>query len=163
MAFAEGTKVPADRSRAEIEALVRKAGARGITSGTEWDRGCAAIDFRFAERHVRFRIFIPTPAAAREHLLSRRSKPRGSALESAVADYVASEERRRWRCLLLVVKAKLESVESGIETFDQSFFAHVVTNDGSTLYERLQGSPMLQLGAGGASKSEPRSVTLERE
>jgi len=34
--------------------------------------------------------------------------------------------RQIWRALLLAVKSKLESVESGIETFDEAFFAHIV-------------------------------------
>ena len=35
-------------------------------------------------------------------------------------------ERQRWRALLLVLKAKLESVESNIETFENAFLAQIV-------------------------------------
>ena len=45
--------------------------------------------------------------------------------------------RTRWRALLLCIKAKLESVESGIETFDTAFMAQIVLPDGRTVEERV--------------------------
>lgn len=35
-------------------------------------------------------------------------------------------ERQRWRALLLVLKAKLEAVESGIAIFESEFLANIV-------------------------------------
>ena len=35
------------------------------------------------------------------------------------------------------MKAKLEVVETGIETFEQAFLANIVTADNMTVYERL--------------------------
>jgi hypothetical protein len=43
--------------------------------------------------------------------------------------------RQQWRALLLCIKAKLEAVASGIETFEEAFLAHVVMPDGRTVYE----------------------------
>jgi hypothetical protein len=37
-----------------------------------------------------------------------------------------AEKRRRWRCLLLSIKAKLETVANGILTFDEEFLANIV-------------------------------------
>jgi hypothetical protein len=37
--------------------------------------------------------------------------------------------------LLLCIKAKLESVEAKIETFEEAFLAHVVLPDGETVGE----------------------------
>lgn len=45
--------------------------------------------------------------------------------------------RQKARALLLVIKAKLESVESGVETFEQAFLPNVVMADGATVYERI--------------------------
>jgi hypothetical protein len=42
------------------------------------------------------------------------------------------EERQKYRALLLVIKAKLESVESEIETFEQAFLAHLALPGSST-------------------------------
>jgi hypothetical protein len=44
-------------------------------------------------------------------------------------------EEERWRALLLIVKAKLEAVDSGIVTFEQEFLPHIVMPGGHTVYE----------------------------
>jgi len=43
------------------------------------------------------------------------------------------ELRRRWRCLVLSIKSKLECVETGITTFEDEFMAHIVLPNGSTV------------------------------
>lgn len=50
---------------------------------------------------------------------------------------VEQENRRRWRCLALVIKAKLEAVESGITTLEQEFLAHIVLPNGKTVSEEM--------------------------
>ena len=45
--------------------------------------------------------------------------------------------RQRWRALALVIKAKLEAVETGITGFDEEFLAHVVMPDGKTVGDHL--------------------------
>lgn len=57
------------------------------------------------------------------------------------------EHRRRWRALLLGIKAKLEYVQSGIATFDEEFLAHIVIDD-RTVFDRIReaaggGRPLL--------------------
>ena len=41
-------------------------------------------------------------------------------------------ERQRWRALLLVIKAKLEAIESGISSFDEEFMSNIVLSNGQT-------------------------------
>ena len=61
--------------------------------------------------------------------------------------------RQRWRALALVIKAKLEAVESGITTFEDEFLAHIVMPDGQTvathikprIAEAYEGGRMLAL------------------
>lgn len=48
------------------------------------------------------------------------------------------QTRAKWRALLLCIKAKLESVESGIESFENAFMAHVVMPDGRTVGEHIR-------------------------
>jgi hypothetical protein len=50
--------------------------------------------------------------------------------------------RQRWRALCLSIKAKLESVESGIEEFESAFMAQVVMPDGKTISETI--TPMIE-------------------
>ena len=45
--------------------------------------------------------------------------------------------RQGWRALLLIIKAKLEAVESGITTLESEFLANVVLPDGGTVGQWL--------------------------
>lgn len=43
----------------------------------------------------------------------------------------------KWRGLLLVIKAKLVAIETGIAIFDQEFLPYFVTKSGLTIFEAL--------------------------
>jgi hypothetical protein len=51
--------------------------------------------------------------------------------------------RSRWRALGLVIKAKLEAVESRISTVEQEFLAHIVLPEGMTVSEWIEPQLML--------------------
>ncbi len=136
MKFAEGTVVPVAKTRGEIEGLVAKYGATEFASG--WAGQTAMIQFMARGRRVRFVLDLPASDWGSKdqwrHRASRESR-------------IDAETRRRWRCLLLAIKAKLEVVESGIATFDEEFLAHIVIDD-RTVYDRIReasanGRPML--------------------
>lgn len=112
--YASGTSVPAERTRAEIEELLRKHKARSTAVFTSEDE--AAIAFEMCDRRVLFKIGV-SPGNTEK---ARR------------------ETRERWRALLLSIKAKLISVQSGIETFEDAFMAHVVMPDGSTVADNVR-------------------------
>lgn len=129
MSYAEHTKVPVDKTRAEIEKVVTKYGATTFATLNEPER--AVIIFEAHERRVRF--ILPLP--------SRKGFKNDAAHEQAM--------RQRWRALLLTVKAKLESVESKIETFEEAFYAHVVLPNGSSVYEQTHEQLAKQIADGG--------------
>jgi hypothetical protein len=109
MVFAAKTKFPVDQTRNEIEKTLARYGADRFAYFSEPNR--AIIVFEAHERRIKFDLPLP------------EGKP----------DAVGQEQRRRWRALLLCIKAKLESVESKIETFEEAFLAHVVMPDGLTV------------------------------
>jgi hypothetical protein len=130
MTYARGTVVRPEKSRAEIEKLVRSIGATSFVQGYEHDR--AEIGFEVRGRRIRFSLRIPD-----------RNKPERRFTHDAkgfarspvkLCDALDAEDRRLWRALLLVIKAKIEAFESGIETFDQAFLANIVipSSDGVT-------------------------------
>jgi hypothetical protein len=80
---------------------------------------------------VLIRLPLPTPDDVR---LTGRGQVRTSADMTAA---LKREERRRWRALFLALKAKLVSIEEGIETFDDAFLAHIVAADGRTVADHL--------------------------
>lgn len=133
--YAEGTTVDSAKTRGEVDNYLHKRGAQEF--GFSTTPAFFAIQFRIQARAVRFVIARPkagTPAKR------------------------TAEERRLWRALLLVLKAKFEAVDSGITTFDHEFLAHLVTAQGATVGDAIgpqldralagEGAP-LALPAGG--------------
>lgn len=139
MPFAENTTVDVSKTRAEIESLARKHGASQFGSG--WSAGGeAGITFVIKDRRVQFRLAMPTTSDKKVADRARRLT-RGAWVDRLKA-CIDAEERRLWRCLLLAIKAKLEIVASGIATFEEEFLAHVVTDNGLTVYERIREGGM---------------------
>lgn len=127
--FADTTTVPAERTRAEIESLLKKYNADSFASG--WNDREAFVAFRAHDRMVRFKIALPDPKDRKfthRDAHYRRSDVQTEALyEQAI--------RTIWRRLLLCIKAKLESVASGIEQFETAFAAHILLPNGQTVGE----------------------------
>ncbi len=157
MPYAEGTSVPVERSRAEIEKLVTRFGATQF--GSAYRDGAAIIAFAARGRSIRFLLPLPDKNDKRfTHTTDQwdRTKKRS---DDAARKAWEQECRRVWRALALVVKAKLEAVESEITTFDHEFLAHIVQADGTTIGDKIiprldtlpagQG-PMLALLGGGS-------------
>ena len=128
--FAEGTSVPVDRSRSEIERLVRVHGATTFLSAWQKDRFVVIFEMR----GKRVRLDVPAPDHKRFNTQDKWDR----------------EERRRWRVLLLLLKSKLEMVASGDADFDAEFLAYLTLPNGTTVGARvlqdleatLSGKPM---------------------
>lgn len=143
MAYAAKTEVSVDRSISEIVTMLRKAGADQV--GQLTSDAMFSIQFTLANRMIRFRVRLPTI----DEMPIRDGRGSGLTMPQrrAKADQAA---RQRARALMLVVKAKLESVESEVETFEQAFLANVVMSDGQTLYERISEPLALEYSTGAA-------------
>ena len=109
MAFAERTKTPVDVTRSEIEKTLKRYGADRFAYFTE--AGRSIIVFESNKRRIRFDLPVPEGETDKDQQITRQ----------------------RWRALLLCIKAKLEAVESKIESFEEAFLAHVVMPDGMTV------------------------------
>ena len=138
MGYAAGTLVSAERSRAEIETVVGKYAGRDAEFSSGRMAGMAAIMFVAHGRRVKFVVPLPTDEEAETKAKRKNASRWSTVTETQKAAWIEQEARRRWRCLLLAIKAKLETVESGIETFDEAFLAHVCNDSGQTVYEAIQ-------------------------
>lgn len=125
--YAAQTTVTPERSRGEIEKVLRRYGADGFMYG--WEGRRALVGFRVHGRQVRFEVPMPSPDDDAIRLTPKRQRRSPAQITSALEQ----EERRRWRALALAIKAKLEVVESEIATFEEEFLAHILLPDGSTV------------------------------
>jgi hypothetical protein len=125
--YAERTTVPIDRTQAEIRTMLEARGIDEFMVGMSNER--AMIGFRTNTRLVRIDLPMPSDdddairltASGSTRPMADRSKAR------------AQEIRRRWRALALVIKAKLEAIDSGISTFEDEFLSATVIPGGETL------------------------------
>ena len=151
MKYASKTSVSSEKSRAEIEWVLKRYGADEFAYMSK--PGKAAIAFKVQNRSIRMIVPLPDPKnfelspSGRDWGVDRGLK----AWEQAC--------RQRWRALALVVKAKLEAVESGVATFEQEFLPYTLLPDGRTAgewalpqiekaYEIGKMPPLLQAGKG---------------
>lgn len=125
--YAAETQVSAEKSRAEIEATLGRYGATSFAYG--WSGAKVMVGFAMNDRQIRFNLELPDRNDKRfTHTPARGTKRHPSDAEKAWEQAT----RQKWRALALVIKAKLEAVESGITDFEDEFLAHTVLPDGST-------------------------------
>jgi hypothetical protein len=141
MAYAEGTTVAVDKSISEIIGLVKRAGA--VRIGQVEEPESFTIQFFLADRMIKFRV--PLPSIDDMPKVNGRREMLTDAKRRELLD---QRRRQRARALLLVIKAKLESVESKVETFEQAFLANVVLADGATVFERVSEPIALEYRTG---------------
>lgn len=135
--YAENTQVSESKSKVELDELLRKWKATNVAvGGSDFEAICY---FAINGWHVKFRMPMPTDAEAARHAKRRYN---WRAPEQAQKDqWVEQERRRRWRALVLTIKAKLVGVENAVESFEQAFLAHLVIEGGETVGNRVV--PML--------------------
>jgi hypothetical protein len=129
--FAENTAVSVEKSRAEIEGLIIRYGA--TSSAFMNGPGKAVIMFEAKQRRVMFTLLLPN-LDDKAFMRDGRGTVRGPEGRRKAWEQAC---RQRWRALALVIKAKLEAVESGITTFQDEFLAHIVMPDGQTVGTHL--------------------------
>ena len=130
MAYAEKTSVSVSKTKADIEDLIQKAGAGQFVSG--YKENMAVIGFSLANRQIRLVLPLPDKQEQKFWFTPERRTKR-----SEKQAYEAWEQacRSRWRALYLIIKAKLEAVDSGISTIEREFFYDIVLPDGKTVGE----------------------------
>lgn len=125
--YAQNTDVSSDKSKAEIEKTLKRYGADGFMYG--WQESKAMVAFNMSGKHIKF--ILPMPDRnSEEFTMTEQGRERA---ENAQEKTYEQATRQRWRALALVIKAKLEAVESGISEFQSEFLANIVLPDGSSV------------------------------
>jgi hypothetical protein len=92
------------------------------------------IGFEADDRQIRF--VLPLPSRDDPEFTKT---PRGKQRIPAQAEKEYEQAvRQKWRALALAIKSKLESVESGIELFEDAFMAQIVIPGGETVGEWMR-------------------------
>jgi hypothetical protein len=129
--YASGTTVSSDRTRTEIERTLQRFGATSFAYA--WEDDTAMIGFKISGRMVR--MVLPLPDQTDPTIcLTPAGRTRS---DNQIKEAWAAEERRRWRALLLVIKAKLTAVADGISTIEREFMSDLLLPNGSTVGQWL--------------------------
>lgn len=134
MTYAARTDVPIERSRAEIERMLIRYGAKAFQVG--WEGDMSAISFKIADRYIRILMLMP------DRVESTRSETGRKRTPTATERAYEQASRQRWRALNLIIKAKLEAVAAGITTIEKEFISDIVMPDNRTVGQWL--SPQIE-------------------
>ncbi len=124
--YAKQTTVSPEKSRAEIESILKRYGASKFMYG--WQSGSAIIAFEANGRHIRFVLPLPDRVTR---------SPKGRSVRN-VEQATEQVKRQKWRALALAIKAKLEMVESDIASFETEFEPYTLLPNGMTVSEWMQ-------------------------
>lgn len=87
------------------------------------------VGFKVLSRNIRFIINIPRKEEFQFTDTGRNRK------NTQITQAWEQSVKQRWRALALVIKAKLEAVESHIATFEEEFLPYIVLPNGKTVAE----------------------------
>lgn len=129
--YARDTSVSVQQSQLEMERTLERYGATGFMRG--WDQQNAFVAFELKGRRIRFIVPMPDRGkfATTENGRKRTSQ---NAMQAAWEQAC----RQRWRAFNLVVKAKLEAIDSGISTLEDEFMAFIQLPSGQTVGQWMQ-------------------------
>jgi hypothetical protein len=145
MAYAEGTTVPVERSRSEIEKILKKAGATGFGYWDDDEHNVNILACKLEHYQLVFRVYTPDPVDYRNNGKTGRS--RRTRTPKQAEDFAEKELKRRWRAQCLIIKAKLEVIESGQSSIAREFLADMMLPSGQTIGEEV--IPRLEKAAKG--------------
>lgn len=134
--YASNTKVSSEKSRNEIERTLQRYGASGFGFWIEDDS--ALVQFQIEKLKIAFKLPMPDRKSEEFTMSSHENDWQRKPLAAETAHRRWEQScRQRWRALALVIKAKLEAIDSGISTFEEEFMAHIMLPDGVTVGEKL--------------------------
>jgi hypothetical protein len=149
--FAAHTSVAVDKTKGELERLLVKHGAAQYGTAHDDANGFAVVYFALGGRQIRLQIPIPKPDAYADPKLGSWQNKRANHAtpqtwdrlgEASRAQWVREQWeqacRTRWRCMLLIVKAKLELIGMSLSTIDREFLADITLPDGRSVGEWLK-------------------------
>jgi hypothetical protein len=147
--YAASTIISLSHSIIDIEKLVRANGMTGFVQGVAEDR----IVIAFANQEGRqVRFVVPVKPASQDLLGEMRAAAAASRSTRPTSQEQAWDQHRRQlgRALLLTIKAKIECIAAGIETFEDAFMSQLALPDGRTVGQMVKAEVQQLYDAGRA-------------
>lgn len=133
---AEGTTVSVGKTRGEIDDLVRRWGADGVSWVDDWRQGRMRLEFLWEKDGnaymARFDVRLPDDEKLRA---KARHASTHAFLPARFEKLQEARGRRELRVLLLWLKAAFEAVEEGLVDVEAIFLPFLVGRDGKTFAE----------------------------
>ena len=131
------TTIPAQKTIAEVQSLLAKAGATAILS--EYDNAGNVMSLSFKMRLNNSEIGFRLPSEP-EKILQLIKTQRG-----VPTRFQNIEQARKitWRIIKDWVEAQLAIIETQMVKPEQVFLPYAITNDGCTLYEKVMSDRLL--------------------
>ena len=129
------TKVPVSRTISQIQAKLVEHGARAVMMEYGDDGRIKALAFNVKMPNGELPIRLPINTAATLKVLQRQVADR-----EIPAGYAKYDQAYRvaWRNIFHWVSAQLALLETEMVRMEEIFLPYVITNDGRTLFERLE-------------------------
>lgn len=140
--YAEQTKVPVEKTRAELDLLLQKHGASQRAIFADDLNGVACAAFVLSGRNIRVAMSLPSVEQVPDHT----KVPRGWRYWSCdqrlewCRQHHDQIVRSRWRGLVLLIRAKLEAIADSRSTVEREFLADVLLPNGQTVAQLVAGS-----------------------
>lgn len=133
---ARKTKIPAARSQANLEQILRRYGASGFGVSTDYESGVVRVFFRVpdlpgaaAAVPVRLEVDVNRVLAAMYGELT--------GAQHWTENARAQGERVAWRQLVDWVDAALSAASAGLQPVSEAFLAHTLVKDEAGVVRRL--------------------------
>lgn len=145
----ETTTVSVSSSQEHIRKVLRGHGAVRTAFGESFEdiddqAGHAAVEFVHCDTLVR--VYAPLRRPPAKLVSDKVNRSRTKDRDAIVEELVEQEAKRIWRVLHWTIKARMEAVAEGLETFEQAFLPHIVDPaSDQTLWERIK--PVIDAGA----------------
>lgn len=133
------TQISADKTVAEIQAILARAGAMAIMTEYDANAVLVGISFKIATPFGPTAYSLPCDVAAVNRILDKQMRA-GKVPRRLVTTEQAS--RVGWRIIKDWIEAQLALVQTQMVTLDQVFLPYARTNTGETVYQRYIGAGM---------------------
>lgn len=136
------TSIAAEKTVAQIQSLLAKAGAKRVMQEFDEDGRVKAVSFQLELDGVPLGFTLPTDWRPVLQVMNNDPKVPRSYCNNDQAVRVA------WRITLAWVEAQLAIIETKMVKTEQVFLPYMITNNGQTVYEQLRDNPGRLLGGG---------------